>query len=89
MLRGDQEQLRSDTIQKRAELIFTTIPKTASTNAPVSLRLYPDTVDADFIQAKHHKDQDNDNDYSRKFSGVWLMSNDWLDVDEGSQLHPQ
>ena len=46
---------------------FKLIPKTATINALVSLSLDPDSVgdNEDFIRVKYHKDQANDQDYSR------------------------
>jgi hypothetical protein len=47
---------------------FKLIPKTATINALVSLSLDPDSVgeNEDFIRVKYHKDQADDQDYSRK-----------------------
>ena len=45
---------------------FKTIPKTTTINALVSLSLDPATVDSDFIQIKHHKEQVNDKDCSHE-----------------------
>jgi hypothetical protein len=39
------------------------------------LSLDPATVDSDFIQVKHHKDQTNDKDYS--YEGVGFSFKNW------------
>ncbi|KAK4542656.1 hypothetical protein LTR36_006228 [Oleoguttula mirabilis] len=45
------------------------IPKTATTNAPVTLSINPDMEDSDFTQAKYHKGQANDTAYSHEGGG--------------------
>jgi hypothetical protein len=45
---------------------FPIIPKTATINAMVTLKLDPETMESDFIRIKYHKDQANEKEYSHQ-----------------------
>ena len=48
---------------------FRLIPKSVSICSLISLRLDPETVDHDFIQVKHHKEQTSEGSYSHEGLG--------------------